>query len=435
MLQFLKDKISPMNPLRLFYHKMMAVFANIYYRFPSRYLTVVGITGTKGKTTTTNLIASVLQEAGYKVGMTSTILFQVGDLKWTNSTKQTTLGPFFLQKMLRKMVDERCTHAVLEVSSHSLVQNRVWGVNFDMAVFTNIGEDHLEYHGGFDNYLRAKGLLFSKLNRSQRKNRIPKISVLNKDDANYNFFDQFLADKKYSYGMNSGTCFATDIQVQPNGSSFVLHVPNNQIEVQLKLPGMFNVYNAVAAATVGLATNINVAVLKTALEKASAIPGRFESIECGQKYHVIVDYAHTTESLENLLSLYKDLTKGKLYAVFGATGGGRDKAKRSKMGAAADKHADTIIVTDDDPYTENEWDIVEDVCSGIKRKEGEGLWKIPHREEAIKLALSLATEGDTVVIAGKGAEEIQMIHGQAIQWDDRSVVRALLGRDLKVDIK
>ncbi|MCC7197430.1 UDP-N-acetylmuramoyl-L-alanyl-D-glutamate--2,6-diaminopimelate ligase [Candidatus Peregrinibacteria bacterium] len=435
MLQFLKDKISPTNPLRLFYHKMMAVFASIYYRFPSRYLTVVGVTGTKGKTTTTNLIASVLQEAGYKVGMTSTILFQIGDLKWTNTTKQTTLGPFFLQKMLRQMVNERCTHAVIEVSSHSLLQNRVWGVNFDMAVFTNIGEDHLDYHGGFDNYLRAKGLLFSKLNRSQRKSRIPKISILNKDDSNFNFFDQFLADKKYTYGMNSGTCFATDLEVLPTGSNFVLHIPNDQVAVNLKLPGAFNVYNAVAAATVGLANNVNVSVLKSALEKSSAIPGRFESIDCGQKFHVIVDYAHTTESLENLLSLYKGLTKGKLYLVFGATGGGRDKGKRPKMGAAADKYADMIIVTDDDPYSENEWDIVEDISAGIKRKEGEGFWKIPHREEAIKMALSLAQPGDTVLIAGKGAEEIQMIHGKAIPWDDRSAVRSLLARDLKVELK
>jgi UDP-N-acetylmuramoyl-L-alanyl-D-glutamate--2,6-diaminopimelate ligase len=435
MLKYLKSHISDTNPLRLLYHKMVAVLAALWYRFPSRYLHVVAVTGTKGKTTTVNLIAAVLGEAGYKVGMTSTILFQVGDLRWSNATKITTLGPFFLQKMLRRMVNERCTHAVVEVSSHAILQNRIWGVNVDTAVFTNIGEDHLDYHGGFENYLRTKGLLFSRLNRFARKPRIPKVSVLNMNDPNFNFFDQFIADKKYTYGIGGGTCYATDMKAMPGGTDFVLHVPNNRIEVKYKLPGNFNVYNALAAATVALANNINITVIKDALEKASAIPGRFESVECGQKYSIIVDYAHTAESLEKLLELYKGLTKGKLYAVFGATGGGRDRGKRPKMGAAADKHADYIVLTDDDPYEENEWQIIDDISKGIKRREGDRFWKIPHREEAIKLALTLAREGDTVVIAGKGAEEIIMIGGKALEWDDRKVVRALLSRELRVEIR
>ena len=410
MLKYLKNKISDSNPLRLFYHKIKAVVAAVYYRFPSRYLQVIGVTGTKGKTTTTNLIAGVLSEAGYKVGMTSTINFQVGNYRWTNATKMTTLSPFFLQKMLRKMVDEGCTHAVLEVSSHAIIQNRIWGITFDCAVFTNIGEDHLDYHSGMDNYLRAKGLLFERLNRSQRKPRIPKVSVLNRDDSNFAFFDQYVVDRQFT------------------------HVPNNQIEVNLKMPGDFNVYNALAAAAVALSNNINVKVLKEALEKASAIPGRYEAIECGQKFNIIVDYAHTHESLRALLEMYKRLTKGKLYAVFGATGGGRDKGKRVKMGTAADRIADYVILTDDDPYEEDEWKIIEDISAGIKRKEGENFWKIPGRPEAIELALAMAKEGDTVVIAGKGAEEIQMIGGKSIPWDDREAVRMMLGREHRVEL-
>lgn len=435
LISYLRKKISPSNPFRLLYHQMMAFLASTYYRYPSRYLNVIGVTGTKGKTTTTNLITSVLTEAGYKVGMTSTILFQVGDTKWTNLTKQTTLGPFFLQKMLREMVNAGCTHAVLEVSSHAIHQNRIWGVNFDTAVLTNIGEDHLEYHGGFENYLHIKGLLFARLNRSQRKPRIPKVAVLNKDDAHFVYFDQFLVDREYTYGLGGGTCFASDIILTPKGSNFTLHVPNNQIDVEFKLPGEFNVYNAVAAATVGLVNNINLPVIKEALEKASSVPGRFETIDCGQKFTVVVDYAHTHESLEKLLSLYEKLTKGTLYLVFGATGGGRDKAKRPKMGAVADKYADYIFVTDDDPYEENRWQIIEDISGGIKRKEGEKFWKIPHRYEAIKTALSMAQEGDTVIIAGKGSEEIQMIGDEKIPWDDRKVVRELLSREMKVEIK
>lgn len=434
LIQFLRKVIPDTNPLRLMYHQVMAFIAAVYYRFPSRYLNVIGVTGTMGKTTVTSLVTAILSEAGYKVGMTSSIQFQVGDLKWTNLTKMTTLGPFVIQKLLRQMVDEGCTHAVLEVTSQALTQNRVWGVNFDTAVLTNIGEDHLEYHGGFENYLRAKGLLFSRLNRSARKTNIPKISILNKDDPNFIYFDQFLVDRQYSFGMGGGTCYADHLQLKANGSSFLLHVPNNQIEINLTLPGDFNVYNAMAAATVALAYNINLTVIKSALEKAVSIPGRFETIDCGQKFTVVVDYAHIHESLEKLLSLYKKLTKGKIYVVFGAPGGGRDKAKRPKMGAVADKYADFVVVTDDDPYSENEWEIIEQVAAGIKRQEGENFWKIPHRYEAIKLALSLAQEGDTVVIAGKGSEEFQMIGGKKIPWDDRKVARQLLAREVKVEI-
>lgn len=435
MLKYIKKAISDTNPLRLFYHKVLAVIAAIYYGFPSRFLNVIAVTGTKGKTTTTNLIAGVLKEAGNKVGMTSTINFQVADQTWVNKTKMTTLSPFVIQRLLRQMVRENCSHAVLEVSSHAIVQNRIWGVNVDTAVFTNIGEDHLEYHGGFENYLRAKGMLFSRLIRSPRKSGIQKVSILNRDDDNFAYFDQFLADIKYTFGSNQGTVFASDLELLPIGSKFTLHVPNASVDVNLKLPGEFNVYNALAASAVGMANNIHVDTLKEALEKASSIPGRYESLELGQPYNIIVDYAHTHESLENLLELYKKLTKGKLIAVFGATGGGRDKAKRPKMGAAADKHADIIIVTDDDPYEENEWDIIEDVCGGIKRREGESLWKIPNREEAIKLGMQIAEDGDTLVIAGKGAEEVQMLRGKKIEWDDRKVVRKIFSSTQYVEIK
>lgn len=434
MIKYFKNKLSTSNPLRLFYHQVVAVLATVYYRFPSRFLNVIAVTGTKGKSTTTNLIAGILTEAGHKVGMTSTILFQVGDNKWANLTKITTLGPFFLQKMLRRMVDEGCTHAVLEVSSHAIHQNRIWGINFDTAVLTNIGEDHLDYHGGFQNYLHTKGLLFARLNRSSRKAGIPKVTVLNKDEPHNLYFDQFLADRKYTYGLGGGTCYASDIILSPKGSTFTLHIPNHELEINFNLPGEFNVYNALAAATVGLVNNINLMVIKSSLEKSGSIPGRFESIDCGQKFTVVVDYAHTSDSLEKLLALYKKLTKGKLFLVFGATGGGRDKGKRPRMGAIAHKYADFVVVTDDDPYEEDRWEIIEQVSKGIPRQEGDRFWKIPHRLEAIKLVLSLAQEGDTVLLAGKGAEEIQIIGTQKIPWDDRKVVRELLAMELKVEI-
>ncbi len=426
--------IPDQSPLRLFYHKFLAIIAATIYGFPSRQIEVIGVTGTKGKTTTTNLIASILTEAGYRVGVTSTTNFQVAERRWVNESKMTTLSPFFLQKMLREMVAARCQFAILEVSSHSLIQNRVWGVNFDVGVLTNMGEDHLDYHGGFKEYLRAKGLLFSRLNRATRKPKIPKVSVLNQDDSNFPYFDQFNADRKYTFGLKSGNCYANEIKYEQTGAIFMLNMPNSRIEVKLRMPGEFSVYNALAAATVALAHGISALVIKSALEKASTIAGRFEQIEAGQDFAVIVDYAHTADSLGKLLELYKSRTPGKLYAVFGATGGGRDRSKRAIMGEMADQFADMIVLTDDDPYEDDRYQIIEDIARGIKREEGKGLWKMPTRYEAIRFALGQAVKGDTVVIAGKGAETVQVLAYGKIPWDDRQVVREILAKPIAVEL-
>lgn len=434
MIRYLRKIIPDRHPVRLFYHKLMAMVAALIYGFPSRQIQVIGVTGTKGKTTTTNLIASILIEAGYRVGITSTTNFQVEERRWVNESKMTTLSPFFLQKMLREMVSARCQFAVLEVSSHSLVQNRVWGVNFDTAVLTNIGEDHLDYHGGFKEYLRAKGLLFSRLNRSVRKPKIPKVAVLNHDDNNFAYFDQFNVDRKYSFGLKSGNCYANEIKYEQTGASFTLHMPNSQIEIKLKMPGEFSIYNALAAATVALSNGVSGQVIKSALEKASTIAGRFEQIEAGQDFAVIVDYAHTAQSLGGLLELYKGRTPGKLYVVFGATGGGRDKAKRAKMGELAEQFADVVVLTDDDPYDEDRYGIIENIAAGMKRQEGQNFWKIPTRYEAIRFALGQAVKGDTVVIAGKGAEAVQVMAYGKIEWDDRRIVREILAKPLSVEL-
>ena len=434
MLNLVRKLLSDTNPLRLFYHQIKAVLAVLIYWFPSKNLNVIGITGTNGKTTTVNLAVKILEEAGFKVGMASTINFQIGDNKWVNNTKQTTMSPFTLQKMLRKMVKEKCTHCVLEVSSHAITQSRVMGVNFDTAVFTNVTEDHIEYHGNFQMYLQAKGGLFKRLNRSKRKVGIPKISILNSDDPNYDFFDQFIVDRKYTYSLDKGTCYASNIELSPEGSLFTLNIPNNSIQIDLKIPGEFNIHNALAAATIALANNIKLEAIKRGLEGSHGVKGRLEVVDLDQPFSVIVDYAHSTDSLQKLLELYKKLTAGKLFVVFGATGGGRDKAKRPKMGAIADEIADYIILTNDDPYEEDEWQIIEMIAEGIKRKEGESLWKIPHRYEAIKLALTMAKEGDTVVIPGLGAQEVQVIGNEMIPWSDQSAVREILSREHKVQI-
>ncbi len=434
MLSFLKKIIPDTHPLRLFYHKIVAFIAALWYLFPADKMIVIGVTGTNGKTTTVNFITNILNKSGAKVGMTSSINFQIGEQRWGNNSKQTTLGPFQLQKLLKRMLKDGCKYAVIEVTSHALTQSRVFGVNFDIAVMTNVTSDHVEYHGNLNNYLNAKAKLFKKVSRGRRKFGVPKVIILNADDKYYSFFDQFVVDRKLTYGLKSATIYAEKVEKKPEGTHFVMHVPNNAIPIELKLPGDFNVYNALAAASVAIALQVDLEVVKRGLEGSEAVAGRFEHVNKGQNYSVIVDYAHTPDALENLFALYRRLTSGKLIVVFGATGGGRDKSKRPQMGAIANEHADYVIVTDDDPYEEDEWQILDQISEGIPRKEGEGFWKIPDRREAIRLALTIAKEGDTVVVAGKGAEEVLMLKGKRIPWNDRKVIEELLEREVEVEI-
>jgi UDP-N-acetylmuramoyl-L-alanyl-D-glutamate--2,6-diaminopimelate ligase len=433
-MRFLRKAIPDTHPIRLFYHKIMAFIAAVVYFYPADNLVVIGVTGTNGKTTTVNLITNILNAAGYKVGMTSTINFQVGSERWINDTKQTTLGPFFLQKMLRRMVKSGCKYAVLEVSSHSITQARVYGINMDVAVVTNVSPEHVEYHGSFNNYLNTKGQLFQKVSKDPRKFGVPKVLVMNADDKYYSFFNQFVADRKITYGLKGGTIYSQDLDQKPEGTHFVLHVPNNSIPVDLRLPGEFNVANALAASAVGIILQVPIEIIKKGLDESATVSGRFEHVNCGQKYSVIVDYAHTPPALESVFSLYRKLTPGKLYAVFGATGGGRDKSKRPRMGKVVSKYADYIIVTNDDPYEEDEWGIIDQVSSGIEKKEGQNFWKIADRREAIRLALTLAKEGDCVVVAGKGCEEVIMLRGKRIPWNDKNVIKELLERPIEVEI-
>lgn len=416
--------------MRLFYYKIVAILAAFYYRFPSRYLKVIAVTGTKGKTTTCSLLAQILEKAGHKVGVMSTIFFQVGDRKWANLTKQTTVGRFELQRLLREMVDSGCEYAVIETSSHAMVQSRLWGVNVDTAVFTNLQKEHVEYHGSFDSYRDAKGILFDKLNRSQRKANVPKIFVVNADDQASDYFLKFPADQKYTFGLKKGIYVAKDIQSLPNGSKFTYTIPNGEAEIRFPLPGLVNVYNAMAAATVAVSEHIGLQTIKTALEGCEAVPGRMEPIDCGQLFSVIVDYAHTPDSLQALIDVFRPLTKGRLIIVFGATGGGRDKAKRPLMGEVADKGCDEIILTDDDPYDEDNLNIISQIAEGIKRK----VWIVPSRREAIRLGLSMGREGDTILIAGEGSAEFQVTREGKIPHDDRQVAREFLSKESDVEI-
>ncbi len=431
---FLNSKIAEDSAVRLLYHRIVAIIAALWFAFPAKRLNVVLVTGTKGKTTSCNLIASVLQEAGKKVAMATTINFQIGDLKWANLSKRTTLSPFELQSFLQKSVEANCEYAVIETSSHAITQSRIWGLNYDSVCLTQIDEDHLEYHGTKEAYISAKEKIFKTINGLKRKPNISKIIILNQDDDYFDRFNEYDADLKMTYGINRGTVYADNIELDADSSKFTIGIPNHHIDIQWRFTGTFNIANALLAASYAIANGINLTVIKSALEKTLPLPGRQEKIEVGQPYNVIVDYAHTVSSLEKLCSLYKPMTEGKLILVFGCTGGGRDKSKRSLMGEVADKYADLIILTNDDPYFEDEMDILDNIASGIDRKEGEGLWKIVSRKEAIHLALMMAQTGDTVLIAGKGCEEIQIIGSDKIPWDDRKVVQEFLSRVVEIEI-
>ncbi len=427
MLQFLRNLIPDHHPLRLAYHRVVSFFASVRYFFPARKLRVITVTGTSGKSTTCHFVATLLEEAGYKVGLMTTIGFRVAGHDFVNDTKMTTLGRFALQKFLRAMVNAGCTYAVIEVTSHALVQSRIAGVHVDVALLTNMTGDHVEYHGGFEGYRRAKAKLFEMLSGSKARN---KTMFLNADDAQVDFFDNLdvTAEKKYFYGLHSSRAdfFADQLDFQAHGTSFRFHSPFGSARMEVSLPGVFNVYNALAAASIVANEGVPLSVLKKGLAQVRALPGRFERIDEGQNFTVVVDYAHTPDSLRGLLQMYKDLKKGKLIVVFGATGGGRDKGKRAPMGAAAHELADEVIVTTDDAYSEDEWNIIEMVSVGIPRREGEHFWKIVDRREAIAKAFTLAEKDDVVVIAGKGCEPVQLTRGLRLEWDDRKVAREFL---------
>ncbi len=389
----MKDLIKKFIPsfLLSWYHFLLAFLGAVFYSFPSRQLKVIGVTGTNGKTTTTEMISRVLEEAGHKTAVMNSIKFKIGEEEELNVLKMTMPGRFKVQKFLRQAVNNRCQYAVLEVTSEGIKQHRHQFIDFHVAVFTNLSPEHIEVHGGFENYKKTKGKLFQNT-----KN----IHVINIDDKNAEYFLQFPADKKYSYGLTHG-----DINAK-------------NTHFKLKLIGDFNIDNALAAICVGLSQRISLEICQKAIEKAEGIPGRMEEV-IPQPFKVFVDYAFTPNALEKVYQTLKPQNK-KMICVLGACGGGRDKWKRPELGKLAAKYCNEIIVTNEDPYDENPMEIIEQVVKGT---DGQAK-KILDRREAIKEALEVAQAGDTIVITGKGCEPwLVEARGKKIPWDDRKVVR------------
>jgi UDP-N-acetylmuramoyl-L-alanyl-D-glutamate--2,6-diaminopimelate ligase len=410
------------------YHYCMAIFAAVYYRHPSNKMTVIGVTGTNGKTTVVHLISRILEKAGHKVGHISSIDFKINKDIRRNSLKMTMPGRFYLQKLLRDMARAGCDYVIMEVTSEGVKQFRHKGINFDIGVFTNLTPEHIERHGGFEKYKKAKLSFFRHLSGSKRKiiggKKIEKVLVINGDDDYSEEFFNFPADKKYLYGfdkryntrLNISNLQAGNFDLSDIGSSFEINGENFKIN----LPGKFNVYNALAAICAAKSRGVAINVIKNALAEIKNVPGRMEHIEEGQPFKVVVDYAHTPDALHKVYETLRN--KGSnLICVLGAAGGGRDKWKRPEMGKIAAQYCDKIILTDEDPYNESPLSILNDIENGfLQNKKCE---KIADRGEAIKNALSSAKSGDIVVITGKGSENKMMVKNGWIPWDDRAVVR------------
>lgn len=394
------------------------------YNYPAAQLSTVGITGTNGKTSTAFLCEAVLEKAGQAPGLIGTIRAKVGDQE--RKVKNTTPEASDLQELLKDMVEAGNRSVVMEVSSHALALHRVAGIDFDVAVFTNLSQDHLDFHADMDDYFQTKRRLFSSLGLDWSR-PAPPYAVLNLDDART---QEILADLKVpyiTYGFHSEAHVrATDLEFSPEGSRFTVRTPIGDAQVHLRLAGGFNVSNALAAIGVGLARRVDLEVAVEALAELEGIPGRFELVREGQDFTVLVDYAHTPDGLENVLAAAREVTAGRLLCVFGC-GGDRDAAKRPLMGGIAARYADQLFLTSDNPRSEEPMAILDDVERGILA-EGEEIdyVKDADRESAIAGAIRAARPGDTVVIAGKGHERVQIFADHQVVFDDREVARRVI---------
>ena len=392
------------------YHYGLALLSACIYRFPSRKIKVIGVTGTKGKSSTTEIINAILEEAGHTTAVSNTIRFKLNKESKNNKYKMSMPGRFFTQHFLRQAVQAGCEYAIIEMTSQSVLQYRHKFIYTDAFVFTNISPEHIESHGSYENYTEAKVELIRTLNTSKKKGRI---LVVNADDKESGKFlaavDGDVTKKTYSLKD------AAPHTVKKEGLDFTFR----GTAITSPLSGLFNLYNILAAATLTENLGVSVSTIKTAIEKFAGIRGRVEKINAGQNFTVVVDYAHTVDSLTKVYEVFQGSRK---ICVLGGTGGGRDRWKRKEMGKIADQYCDQIILTNEDPYDEDPQQIIRDVAEGIATKEKTKI--IIDRREAIAHAFTLAQTGDTVLVTGKGTDPYIMgAQGHHTPWSDAEVAR------------
>ena len=398
--------------------RSMAQASAQFYNHPSQSLKVVGITGTNGKTTTAFMVRAIMEAAGFPCGLLGTVQYQIGQRVIPAS--RTTPESVEIQEMMSQMLRAGCGGVSMEVSSHALDQSRVSEVDFDVAVFTNLSQDHLDYHGTMENYFESKVKLFNALGTVRKAGR----AVVNADNAYGRELIKRLGGDHavVSYGASSAAIVrAEDVRVSAEGSYFVVHTPQGSIPMSLPLIGRYNVSNALAAIGASLALGIDLPIIERALAKFQAVPGRVERIKTKEEPAVFVDYAHTADALRNVLVTLSELTRGRLIVVFGC-GGDRDKGKRKPMGQAAAELADFSILTSDNPRTEEPQEILRQIEEGFWASTVRRYQVIEDRREAIERALDIARPGDTVLIAGKGHEAYQEFADTVVPFNDRLVV-------------
>ena len=396
-----------------------------FYDYPASKMRMIGVTGTNGKTTTTHIIAHLLRSQGYTVGVIGTVHILIDDQSYP--IHNTTPDVADLQQILQQMVDAGVTHCIMEVSSHALALGRTAGVEYDTAVFTNLTQDHLDFHKTFDNYLAAKAKLFKQVSASYQVKE-GKGAVINVDDAYGQSIVDVTTSPMITYSTEGkGSMNASDLTITAKSSQFTLNYDGKSYPISTKIAGMFNVYNTLAAVGATLYEGLSMEEIVKGLATFTAVPGRFELIEEGQDFAVVVDYAHTPDGLENILQTAKKIVENRILVVFGC-GGDRDATKRPIMGGIAAQFGDRVFVTSDNPRTEDPVQIVKDVEVGVR----EGLHDdvtyevIVDRREAIHKAIAEATTGDVVIIAGKGHEDYQILKDETIHFDDREVAREAL---------
>jgi len=429
----------------------LAHFSAAYFGFPSRKLTVIGVSGTDGKTTTASLIFNILKEAGIRAGMISTVNAVIGSQTLDTGFHVTTPDAQDVQRYLAQMVSSGMSHAVLEATSHGLAQHRVEGCEFDVGVVTNITHEHLDYHGSYEAYRSAKARLFDLIASKHDKDfQNLRLAVLNRDDTSYGYLadhidrlERMLAVRfmRITYGVESDADLrATKIESDENGVQFVVTGLDYQFPVQSRLAGEYNVSNCLAAIAVTVAgLGLAPETAQAGISSLSAIPGRMEHLDLGTDFFTIVDFAHTPNALHRALTAARGIAKsqgkaGRVIAVFGSAGL-RDRAKRRMMAEVAAQLADLSVLTAEDPRTESLDEILAEMAKGSESRggvEGKSFWRVPDRGDAIRFALSLAVPGDVVIVLGKGHEQSMCFGEVEYPWDDRTAVRAAVAELLGV---
>jgi UDP-N-acetylmuramoyl-L-alanyl-D-glutamate--2,6-diaminopimelate ligase len=403
--------ISLFKALVPYWHMLKSVYHQTAAGFPARGMTVIGVTGTDGKTSTSTLITQMLRNSGKKVAMMTTISVDYGDGRGlqANPTRLTTFSADQLVKALKKMKQSGVEYLVLEVTSHALHQRRVWGVPFSIAVFTNLGHEHLDYHGTFEHYRDAKRLLFQATNKNKKGLRT---GVFNADDGVAEYFARDIAHP-LGYGRDHGGLRATNVKLSPLGSKYVAKIADEAYQIECNVPGSFNVYNSLAAVGVGRALGLTDKQIEEGIASLKEVEGRMTKIDEGQDFAVIVDYAHTPESFDKIFAEVKPLAQNRLICVFGSAGR-RDEEKRAKQGAIAGKWCDIVIVTEEDDRDIDGEEIMRQIVSGAESS-GKILNKdvlmVHKREEAVQMAINAAKSGDLVILLGKGHEKSILHNG------------------------